>query len=427
MSLQLRWVDEVDWDRVGETRMYCFGSATRERQRFLDGVRGDPLVGPGDCLLAERGGRAVGTATSLSLRMWVRGSVVPCQGVAWVGTLKTARRSGGASAASHGGGSSGEPGIATRIMHETLRRAREREQVISALMPFRGSFYEHFGYGIMERRVAWTVPISILPSGPSEGLRFFEPADLPELVACRQRVAQAGQCDMERSAELWAAHVARWEDGMIVVDRPAGAGPAGAGPVRGWMTLVHAHEPDGTDTLRVAEAGYEDVAALKRQLHFLASLGDQYTRAVLTLPADVPLSRLLREPQITHRDNKNHPTPAARPYTRMQCRVLDHRRFLEAMRLPADVRGRVAVTVHETEGHASQLWVEISDGHATVSATEGDAQFECRDTVWAAVATGDLAATDAVRYGLAAASDPAAAVLLDAFSRGRLPFTHEYF
>lgn len=422
MSLQLRWVDESDYERVAETRLYCYGSATRDRASYLERLRGDPRVKPGDCLLAERDGRAVGTATSLSMRMWVRGGVVPCQGVAWVGTLKTARRAGGGSgsAASH---AAREPGIATRIMHETLLLAREREQVISALMPFRGSFYEHFGYGIMERRVDWTLPVAICPSGLSEGLRFFEPGDLPALAACRQRMAESGQCDIERAPEFWETYPARWEDGMIVVDRPDDAGP-----VRGWMTLLHVHEPaDGSDMVRVVEAGYENVAALKRQLAFLGGLRDQYSRAVLTLPADVPLNRLLREPQITHRDNRNHPTPEARPYTRMQCRILDHRRFLEALRLPTDVRGRVGVTVHETEGHASRLWLEMGDGHVAVSPTEGDAQFECRDTVWAAVATGDLTATDAVRYGLAACPDPAAAALLDSLARGPMPFTHEYF
>ena len=425
MSLSLRWVNESEYERVADTRLYCYGSALRDRASYLDRLRDEPRLGPGDCLLAERDGRAVGTATSLSMRMWVRGGVVPCQGVAWVGTLKTARRSSApGSAASHAGAGEGsrEPGVATRIMHETLRRAREREQVISALMPFRGSFYEHFGYGIMERRFEWTLPLAVLPPGPADGLRFYEPADLPELVACRQRVVEAGQCDIERSAAVAAHYFGTWDEGMIVVDRPADGGP-----LRGWMALAHQHEPDGTDTIRVTQPGYQDVAGLKRQLAFLASLRDQYTRATMTLPADVPLNRLLREPQITHRDNKNHPTPEARPYTRMQCRVLDHRRFLEAMRLPADARGRVGVTVHETEGHASRLWLEFADGRVTTSPAVGEAQFECRDTTWAAVATGDLPATDAVRYGLATAGDPAAAALLDVLSRGKLPFTHEYF
>jgi predicted acetyltransferase len=414
MSLNLRWVDESEYDRVAEARMYCYGSAAGEREQFKESFSLNRKLIPGDILLAERGGRTVGTATNLDMRMWVRGGAVSCQGVAWVGTVKTSRR---------GSTVNKEPGVATRVMNETLRLARERGHVVSALMPFRGSFYEHFGYGVMERRCAWTVPISIFPSGTSQGLRFFEQADLPELVACRQRVAESGQCDIERPASMFSWYVEAWgKQAMIVVDRPDDSGP-----VRGWMTLQHVHEDDDTDTTRVVEAGYEDLAALKRQLSFLGSLRDQYTRAVITLPADLQLNRLLREPQLTHRDNRNHPTPECRPYTRMSLRVLDHKRFIEAMRLPNDVRGEVGVTIHETEGHASRLWIEMIDGRASVTTTQGDAHFECRDTTWAAVVTGDLSATEAVRLGLARAEDASKTALLDAFARGPLPFTHEYF
>jgi predicted acetyltransferase len=209
---------------------------------------------------------------------------------------------------------------------------------------------------------------------------------------------------------------------MIVIDRPDDAGP-----VRGWMTLEHVHRDDHTDTMRVVEAGYEDIVGLKRQLSFLGSLRDQYTHAVITFPPDLQLNRLLREPQLTHRENRNHPTAECRPHTRMSLRILDHKRFIEAMHLPDEVRGEVAVTVHETEGHASPLWIEIRDGRATVTPTEGAPQFECRDTTWAAVVTGDLPASEALRLGVATASDRAAAALLDSFARGPLPFTHEHF
>ena len=76
----------------------------------------------GDYLLAESDGQAVGTATSLSMSMWIRGGCVPCQGVAWVGTIKTHRRG----ARVPGGG------IASQIMRETIRLGRERGQVVSA-------------------------------------------------------------------------------------------------------------------------------------------------------------------------------------------------------------------------------------------------------------------------------------------------------
>ena len=44
-------------------------------------------------------------------------------------------------------------------------------------MPFRASFYEHFGYGLAELRHEWTVPLSIFPTGDFAGFRFAEQSD----------------------------------------------------------------------------------------------------------------------------------------------------------------------------------------------------------------------------------------------------------
>src|SRR5688500_12054115 len=137
MSLKLRWVNDDERDRVAETRMLCYAPARKELAGYVDRLRNDRRTKAGDWLLAERDGVAIGTATSIALTMWVRGGAVPCQGVAHVGTIKTHRRKGG----------NGGPSVATVVMNETIRAARERGFVLSALMPFRGSFYEHFGYG----------------------------------------------------------------------------------------------------------------------------------------------------------------------------------------------------------------------------------------------------------------------------------------
>lgn len=414
MSLTMRWVGAAEYDRVAETRMLCYAPARKQLDSFQQYLKSDPRTRPGDCLLAERDGRPVGTATSLSLRMWVRGGVLPCQGVAAVGTVPTHRRTGSAG---------GEPGVATQIMREVLNQARERGEVVSALMPFRGSFYEHFGYGIMERRADWTVPLSILPHGSSEGVRYYEPGDLGSLIECRQRMAERGQCDIERTEGTWRRRIEQADDGFFLVDRPNATGP-----LRGWLHLQRQHLPDGRDVANVYEIGYESVPSLKRLLHFLAGLRDQYSAAVLPLPADLPLNRLLREVQMTHRDSRNHPTAEARPYTRMQLRVLDHKRFVEAMKFPPAVRGAVTVAIHETEGNESRLRIEVSEGRAAVSATsDAPPGFACRDHVWAAVACGDLPATRAVELGLAESGDLEAAALLDALAAGPAPFTLEYF
>ena len=409
MSLQLRWVGEEDLDRVAQTRMLCYAHASKDIERFREGIRADQRAKAGDYLLAERDGVAVGTATSLSMTMWVRGGEVPCQGVAWVGTIKTHRRR-----------TQAGDGIATQIMRETVRRARERAQVVSALMPFRASYYEHFGYGIVERRNEWTVPLSLLPSGAFEGLRFYEPGDLAELSRFRHRIVQIGQCDIERSDYVWQFLLNRAESGFVVVDRPAADGP-----VRGFLIFEHAVV--GTrDHLRVVQNNYEDIAALNRQLHFLASLRDQYAAAALTLPVDLPLHWLLRETQLPHRP-VNHSVAELRQHTRMQVRILDHKRFLEAMRLPEHARGRTVVEIHECEGVASRFEIEISAGRAQVRPSDQPADLTCSDRIWAAVACGELSARRAVELGLALSENSSATHVLDALASGPAPFCHEYF
>jgi len=421
MSFTLRWVQasEQELDRVAETRMRCYAHAAKDMDRYKEGIRTDPRAAPGDFLLAEQDGVAVGTATALSLTMWMRGAALPCQGVAYVGTIKTHRR----------GSSSQSAGVATRVMHETLRIARERGEVLSALMPFRTSFYEHFGYGLVERRFDWTVPLSVLPHGAFEGVHFYQPDDLPELRLCRQRMAERGQCDVERSASMWDAVLKKSEDGFLVVDRPEPGGP-----VYGWTWLRHSAE-NGKDLIRVAEIGYDDTPALLRLLHFLASLRDQYAAAFLTLPADVQLNRVLRETQLPHRP-VNHPTAECRTHTRMQLRILDPKRLIEAMHLPVHYKGAISVAVKECdEGesgrpHVSRFRLEIADGRGQVvmgdSGNAGTPSFKCADTTWASVVSGDLAATVALRLGLAN-GDMSAATLLDAFAQGPIPACLEYF
>jgi predicted acetyltransferase len=402
MSLSLRWVDQADYDRVAETRMLCYAAGSKELDRFKENLQADPRTQAGDILLAEDGAQAVGTSTSLSLTMWVRGAAFACQGVAFVGTIHTRRRAGG---------------VASQLMHETLRRARERGQVLSALMPFRASFYEHFGYGVVERRCDWTVPISLMPSGACDGFRVLRPADLPALRQVRQQICQAGQCDVERSPRTWDAKLKNAEEGFVVVDAEA--------DVRGWIAFTR-QQQGGKDILRVSEMGYQGTQGLLRQLRFIGSLRDQYFSASLTLPADVPLNWLLRERQIPHRA-VNHPVPEPHPFTRMQVRVLDHLQLLGGVHLPPEAAGQAVVAVRESEGTISKFRIDISGGRAQAQATQAAADVECSDCVWAAVALGELSATRAAQLGLLSVNDARALPVLDSLWVGPSPFTLEYF
>jgi predicted acetyltransferase len=147
----------------------------------------------------------------------------------------------------------------------------------------------------------------------------------------------------------------------------------------------------------------------------------------LTLTDDLMLNLMLAETQMTHRANRNHPTPEARPFNRMQVRVLDHATLLAAMKLPADAKGSVVVAVHEVEGGVSKFAIDIADGRATARPSDASPQVEMADRVWAPVVFGDLAATEAQRLGLLSAADERAPSVLDVFSRGPAPYCYEYF
>jgi predicted acetyltransferase len=414
MPLKMIWANQSQVEDVVQTRVRCYAPAAKEIERYRENLQKDTRGKIGDYLLAQGAdGRFVGTTTSLSMRMWVRGGVVLCQGVAFVGTVKTARRAASAR-------KSNERGIASQLMVETLNRARERNEVVSALMPFRASFYEHFGYGFAERRAEWTLPLSILPQGDFEGMRFKEPQDHAAIEACRQRVCESGQCDIETSHGAWLNRWRYAEEGIEVVDRPDDSGP-----VRGFLFIVE-EKRDEKKVLRVADHGADSFEAFRRQLHFLGSMKDQYSGVVMTLPGDVPLNRLLRETQLPHRAVE-HATALAKPYTRMQIRVLDHKRFLEAMKLPASAKGGCVVAVRENEGSVSKFRIDLSDGHASVSKSDAAADVECTDVQWASIASGDIAASEAARFGLIEVRNQAALSVLDTLAVGPAPFCREYF
>ncbi|HEV2295799.1 MAG TPA: GNAT family N-acetyltransferase [Tepidisphaeraceae bacterium] len=410
MGLNLRWVGDDERERVAEARMLSFAPGRAALPAYVERIQNETHIKAGDFLLAEKNGEPVGTATSIPMTMWVRGGPVRCQGVAHVGTIKTQRRKTGAG-----------PGIATLVMNEMLRAARERGFVVSALMPFRGSFYEKFGYGFVERRIEWTLPMAVLPKGEFDDIGFYRPEDLDELVRFKQRVTEHTHGDIERPRHLWERYIRQADEGFVVVDRSAG------GAIRSVAFFQDKHDQAGPDSVRVVETIYEDVPALRRQLHFIGSLRDQYANAKLMLPADLRLNLLLTETQMTHRANRNHATAEARPFNRMQVRVLDHVKLLGAINLQSTARGSVVVGVRDVEGGVTKLAIEISEGRVSAKATAAAVQVEMADRVWAPVVFGDLLASEAHRLGLLTTTDERALGVLDAFGEGPAPYCHEYF
>ena len=403
MAMNLRWVGQSDYDRVAETRLRCYAPAANLIEKFRTDLVNDRRAVPGDFLLMEQDGRSIGTTTSMSLSIWMRGARLPCQGVAYVGTIRTARRG----------------GIANQLMQHSLAKAKERGQVISALMPFRATFYERFGYGFAEKRTDWTIPLSLMPSIDTTGMRYADVTDRPEIEGLRQRFVEGGQCDVETSAAGWGLRNLKADQGFQIVDVTDGR-------MHGWASLVSDLSIPGKPTLRVENATWDSPAHLLRLLAFLGQQRDQFTLGAIALPSDVPINCVLRETQLPHRPVA-HTFAEAKPITRMQIRILDHKRFLEAIHIPAVLKGKLTLAVQECEGDISRWQIELSDGRMRATPFVGDCDLICADKIWASIASGDIKARTAVQMGLAQCSSPTAIELLDALSDGPMPFCGEYF
>ncbi|WP_306205046.1 GNAT family N-acetyltransferase [Actinoplanes sp. RD1] len=106
-------------------------------------------------LIAEEDGQALAGAAALAMRQNVRGVVQDMAGVFSVVSHPDARRR----------------GYVRQLMTRLLRQTREQGSTVSALYPFRPSFYERFGFvGVPRHRRATFEP---------EGLKHLLKAELP--------------------------------------------------------------------------------------------------------------------------------------------------------------------------------------------------------------------------------------------------------
>ncbi|MFI2708944.1 enhanced intracellular survival protein Eis [Micromonospora sp. NPDC018662] len=99
-------------------------------------------------LVVEEDGVTTAAASAIPMRQNLRGAVLPMAGVAGVATHPLARRR----------------GHVRTLMHQLLDGMRDEGHQLSALHPFRASFYERFGYvGLPRRRTAVFAPADLAP------------------------------------------------------------------------------------------------------------------------------------------------------------------------------------------------------------------------------------------------------------------------
>lgn len=265
--MRIRQVTTID-DRIANAmplRAYAFhpsplDEAKQEQLHRVAGYHTGELT-----LLAEDdSGATLAAASALQMRQNVRGRALPMAGVAGVASHPLARRQ----------------GHVRTLLHALLDRVRDEGYVLSALYPFRPSFYARFGYvGLPKLRTASFSPADLAPlltaelPGEVEWVRFAD--GYRDYQAFTERLL-AGRHGFATFPDYRAARHRDDNDRWLVLARVDGE-------ITGALTYRIAEHAGDLVTDPLLTTGPLGRALL---LRFLAHHADQVARIVTTVAPD---------------------------------------------------------------------------------------------------------------------------------------------
>ncbi|MFD0785466.1 enhanced intracellular survival protein Eis, partial [Micromonospora azadirachtae] len=127
---------------------YAFEATPRTLRRAEEFRRYLPYNEGNRTLIVEENGETLAVVSAIPMRQNLRGAVLPMAGVAGVATHPLARRQ----------------GHVRTLLHQLLDEMRDEGHPLTALYPFRPSFYARFGYvGLPKPRTATFSPADLSP------------------------------------------------------------------------------------------------------------------------------------------------------------------------------------------------------------------------------------------------------------------------
>jgi predicted acetyltransferase len=392
-----------DFAALVEVGMGAFRAPTTE-DRWRRYYAENPHLPPERVAVAERGGRVLGSAAMLDLRLAMDGRMVPVDGVAAVAVHPAARRQ----------------GVADGLMRECLFDAHRRGTPYSLLYAFRGSFYRRFGYAPVELGHIVQARPRDLPDSPERAhVRPYTAADRPALEYCYRAAVGRRTGPLERSDKWWEWRVLREGQDRVVYAAP------GSGRIEGYaLAMLIESAPLGERRLGVQELVARHPRALRGLLGWLRSLGDEFSLVEMHVPADTSWAPFLRDPNYElatalHQQQ----TPVGYLGWGAMARVTHVERAL-ATRRARPVRGSVTFELDDPliEDNREPMTVRFGGPRLAVRAGgRSRARVRAGIDVFAQVWFGAVAATHARRLGMLEASE-ATARLLDAAVFGPPPY-----
>jgi predicted acetyltransferase len=185
-------------------------------------------------------------------------------------------------------------GLAAELVTAALRAARERGDLVSALYPFRISFYRKLGYGDAGAALQYQVPPETLPDSPERSrVAVLETEhERGEALRLYGRWARSQSGQLERSERMWTYSC--MQDGRALIGYRARNDQ-----LEGYALVTYrADLSPGDRYLDVHELVWTSTDARRGLYGWLASLGDQWRQIVIRALPSQNFGDWLREPRL---------------------------------------------------------------------------------------------------------------------------------
>jgi predicted acetyltransferase len=378
--------------------------------------------GPETLVVAEDAGRIVAACQVHPLRQWIGGVEFPCAGIGTVAVSPAHRRR----------------KVGAELVAAALEHAAQRGDIVSALYPFRVSFYQSLGYGQAGEAHQYQVPPRMLPDAPErERVELLEDeGGRAEALGFYNQWAATQNGQLTRNPRMWAEHVMKHDRALAGYRDERGA-------LRGYaLALYRADLPPAGRYLEVDEMAWTTPDARRGLMAWIASLGDQWNQVLVRGLPSQRLADWIREPRLPVGSAPAWQlwAPAATLMAGTMFRILHMQHAWERRRVPAGTS--LDVTFHVDDGQLpsnSGSWHVTSDG-AVIRARRDEATSSSpgagappRPAMRLDISTlsriyaGALSPSAAVAANLAECDTPGALPLLDRALALPEPWTFERF
>ncbi len=192
--MDIRTATINDTEAIARLYEISFPGILKTHEDWCEDLQPNPYRTFDDILVTEAGGVLTGTLTLYPHTVIVAGERMKCGGIGGVAVLPEFRMN----------------GTAKCLMTAAYASMRNTGTSLSLLYPFKQSFYQKMGYGLIGDIQTLTIPSASIP-------RFSErdevhPAsdfELPLLAACYEAFALQNTCMITRSLDAWRYAVKR--------------------------------------------------------------------------------------------------------------------------------------------------------------------------------------------------------------------------